>query len=369
MPPSEPSTTASSLRLVAAVAVGAALVGGLAAGVLVSWRTDQPPPGTDPNGSPVQLLSVEQTSAIADAASRGRPSVVRIESTKRTATGTEQDIGSGIVLDTEGHMATNAHVVLGTDSLKVILADGTERPAILVGHDYPFTDIAMLQIGPGKLTPIEPGDSSTLRLGESVVAIGNPLAEFEGSITVGVISGLGRVRTFDGVRQFDLIQTDAAVNNGNSGGALVNLRGQFVGMPTAVIRQSRSGAVVEGIAFALPSNRVLEITAEIIRRGGQYPRPSFQAEHVDITPEVLAKLSRSTVREGALIVSVVPGGAAAEAGIQAGDVITMIGDAPVTTEMPLFNAMLKYRPGDAVRVVLNRNGRIIETEVRFAQRS
>ena len=141
----------------------------------------------------------------------------RIESTRLTANGSEQDVGSGVILDTEGHVVTNAHVVLNTDTLKVVLADGTERPAILVGHDYPFSDIAVLQIGPGGLSPLEPGDSSALRLGESVVVIGNPLAEFDGSISVGVVSGLNRVRTIDGVRQADLLQTDAAVTTATAG--------------------------------------------------------------------------------------------------------------------------------------------------------
>lgn len=329
---------------------------------------DDQPPAASP-GAPAQTLTVEQTSAIADAAAAARPGVVRIESTKRTATGTEQDVGSGVVLDGEGHILTNAHVVLGTDSLKVILADGTERGAILLGHDYPFTDVAVLQIGPGGLTPLPAGDSDALKLGEAVVAIGNPLAEFDGSVSVGVVSGLARTRNFDGVRQDDLIQTDAAVNNGNSGGALVNLKGQFVGMPTAILRQTRSGASVEGIAFALPSNRLLEIASVIIQGGGQYPRPSLQLDHQDLTSEVLPRLGRLSVREGALVVGLIPNGAADRAGIQAGDIVTSIGDHPINPDHPLYNVLMGYHPGDTVKVVLNRNGRIIEAEVRLAQRS
>jgi 2-alkenal reductase len=317
-----------------------------------------------------EAVTVEQTAAISQAAAAARPSVIRIESTRRTAGGgTEQDIGSGVVLDGEGHIVTNAHVVLNTDELKVVLPDGTERPAILVGHDYPFTDVAVLQIGPGSLKPIEPGDSEALKLGETVVVVGNPLAEFDGSISVGVVSGLSRVRTLDGVRQSDLIQTDAAVNSGNSGGALVNLSGQFVGMPTAIIRQSRSGQAVEGIAFALPASRVLAVARTIVESGAQYPRPSLQAEHVDLTPEVLARISRPGAKEGALISAVAPGGAAAIAGILPGDIISRVGDHDVNAENPLFNVLMGFKAGDSAKVVLNRNGRIIETEVRFAQRS
>jgi S1-C subfamily serine protease len=314
-------------------------------------------------------LTVEQTSAVADAAANTRPSVVRIESTRKVQGGTEQDIGSGVIIDTEGHVVTNAHVVLDTDTLKIILADGSERSAILVGHDAPFTDVAVLQIGPGGLKPVEIGDSSAAKLGETVIAIGNPLAEFDGSISVGVVSGLNRARTIDSVRQPDLIQTDAAVNNGNSGGALVNLKGQFIGMPTAVIRQSRSGTEVEGIAFALPSNRVNEIAQQIIRLGGGPPRPSIQAGHVDLTPEYLAARPRSGIKEGALIEAIAPAGPAAAAGIQPGDVITNVGDFAVNPSNPLLNVLMQFQPGDTATVVLNRNGRIIETEVRFAQRS
>lgn len=364
----EKGTRRGLLALIASVAALSAVVGGVVAGATVAWWTNDS--NDEPLvAAPLQSVSVEQTSAIAEAAARVRPSVVRIESTRRSPGGIEQDIGSGVILDTEGHMVTNAHVVLGTDTLKVILADGTVRPAILVGHDSPFTDVAVLQIGPGSLTPVEVGDSARLQLGESVVAIGNPLAEFDGSVSVGVISGTDRVRILDGVKQDDLLQTDAAINSGNSGGALINLEGQFIGMPTAVIRESRSGIAVEGIAFALPSNRVLAIANEIIRVGTNYPRPSLEAEHLDLTPESLSRLPRATIREGAFIGSVTPGGAADVAGIRAGDVITEVDGVAVDAETPLLNVLAKYKPGETARVVLNRNGRIIEAEVRFALRS
>lgn len=354
----------------AGMVLGAAILGGLVGGVVATAlleRSDEDAGAA--GGSTAAVLTVEQTSAIAEVAAAARPGVVRIESIKSTPAGKEQDIGSGVVLDEAGHIVTNAHVVIGTDSLKVVLADGTERPAVLVGHDFPFSDVAVLQIGPGGLTPIPAGDSAALRLGETVVAIGNPLAEFDGSVSVGVVSGLDRVRVFDGVRQADLIQTDAAVNNGNSGGALLNLSGQFVGMPTAVLRQSRSGSTVEGIAFALPANRVLQVANQIIANGGPIERPSLGLEHIEITAENSSRLPRTAVHEGAMVAAVAPGGPAAEAGIRVGDVITTIGDAAVDRSNPLYNALMTHAPGDTVRVVLNRNGRIIEVEVRLAKRS
>lgn len=360
------STSKPGWLVVGAVALIAALAGGVTGGFVVA--TFNHDGGSAPASTPPKVLTVEQTSAISSAAAAARPSVVRIESTKRTANGVEQDVGSGVVLDTDGHILTNAHVVIGTDSLKVILADGTERGAILLGHDAPYTDVAVLQIGPGNLTPIPVGDSGALKLGETVVAIGNPLAEFDGSVSVGVVSGLTRVRTFDGVRQDDLIQTDAAVNHGNSGGALVNLDGQFVGMPTAVLRATRTGDDVEGIAFALPANRLLEV-ASVIIRDGSYPRPSLQIAHQDLTADLLARLGRVSARNGALVVALAPNGVAEAAGIEAGDVVTSIGGQTVDADHPLSNVLMGFAPGATVKVVLNRNGRIIETEVRLALRS
>ena len=366
-PPPPPPARTNWLALGGLALLAATLGGVIGGSVVQQFGGDNAPDKSV--AAPTQALTVEQTSAIADTASAARPSVVRIESTKRTASGTEQDVGSGVILDTQGHILTNAHVVLGTDSLKVILADGSERGAILLGHDSPFTDVAVLQIGPGNLTPMPIGDSAALKLGETVVAIGNPLAEFDGSVSVGVVSGLSRSRNFDGVLQDDLIQTDAAVNNGNSGGALVNLKGQFVGMPTAILRTTRSGTSVEGIAFALPANRLLSIASVIIRDGGQYPRPTMQMDHQDLTTDVLPRLGRLSVRQGALVLALIPNGAADKAGIQAGDIVTSISDHPIDPDHPLYNVLMGFAPGDTVKVVLNRNGRIIEAEVRLALRS
>jgi S1-C subfamily serine protease len=356
-------------RRTVGLALAAGAIGGLIAGLIVGFAfnsNDVLPNGRDGDSL---SLTVEQTSAVIDAAAQARPSVVRIESTRRTATGVVQDVGSGVILDSAGHILTNAHVVLGTDTLTVFLADGTERKAILLGHDYPFTDLAVLQIGPGNLMPVKIGNSDGLTLGETVLAIGNPLSDFEGSVSVGVVSGMNRKRTFDAVVQGDLIQTDAAVNQGNSGGALVNLRAEFIGMPTSVVRESRTGQPVEGIAFALPSSRIMTIATRIIREGNSYPRPTLGLDHLDITPEVLARAPRLAIDEGAVVTQVLPGGPADSAGIRAGDVITAIGTEPVNRASLLLNALMRFEPGETVRVVLNRDGRIIEVEVRLGKRA
>jgi len=355
------------------IALAGGLIGGAIAGLVVAAVL-----GSDDSAAPSQavatsvpgsLTSVEITSAVADAAARARPSVVRVESTKHTpGGGTEHDVGSGVVLDVQGHIATNAHVVVGTDALKVIFSDGSERQALLLGHDYPFTDLAVLQVGPGNLRPIEAADSDALVQGELVLAIGEALSEFQGSTTLGVISGLNRKRYYNGVIQPDFIQTDAAVNQGNSGGALVNVKGQLVGMPTGIIRSTESGASVEGIAFALPSNRLLDIANQIIAAGSSIVRSTPGFEHIDLTPDSLARLPRLVTDEGAVVSSVPSTGPAAEAGIKVGDIVTMLGDQVINRQNPLLNALMRYEPGQVVKVVLNRSGRIIETEVRLAKR-
>ncbi len=367
-PPVTESRRRSTGRLAAICAISGFL-GAVAGGLIVAAVIDRETGGGASNDSSgTQSRSVEITSAVSQVATQARPGVVRVESVGQTSLG-ETDIGSGVVLDQEGHILTNAHVVLQTESLQVVLADGTIRPAVLVGHDFPFTDVAVLQISPGNLTPIPIGDSDALQLGETVVAIGNPLAEFDGSVTVGVVSGLNRARTYDGVLQDDLIQTDAAVNNGNSGGALLNLDGQLVGIPTAVLRESRSGASVEGIAFALPSNRAIAIAERIIAEGRSIERPTLELDAIDLTPSSLAQLRSLPTSEGALVISLRTAGTGARAGIQLADIIIEVGGSPVTAQRPLNNALAEFAPGESVQVVFNRNGRIIETEVVLAKRS
>lgn len=367
--PPLPARERPSTIIIAGVALAAAVIGGLIAGasVYVLTGADSGSATVPANSAATTQVTIQQTSAVADVAKKARPAVVKIESSRQTNQGTEKDVGSGVILDAVGHIVTNAHVVLGTDSLKVTLSDGTQRPAVLVGDDFPFTDVAVLQIGPVSVSPLPVGDSSALVLGEMVVAIGNPLGDFEGTVSAGVVSGLNRQRTFDAVRQDDLIQTDAAVNNGSSGGALLNLEGQFIGMPTAILRQSPGGQAVEGMAFALPAKRIVAIADRIIAANASYPRPSLGLSHLDLNSDVLSRLPRQSVQQGAIVTAIDRGGAAEAAGIFAGDVITRLGDQDVNLANPLLNALMTFEPGQTAKVVLNRNGRIIEAEVRLAK--
>ena len=350
-----------------------AVIGGVLGGVIVAVARDEgsAPLGTTPAAtkSPAPTVNIASGSGLPAVIARVRPAVVKIESTRRTNAGVERDVGSGVLIDKLGHIVTNAHVVLGTETLKVILADGSELPAILIGHDSPFTDVAVLQIGPPPgIEPVTAGDSTSLQVGEPVVAIGNPLAEFAGSVSAGIVSGLNRKRTFDGVRQDDFIQTDAPLNNGNSGGALLNAAGEFIGMPTAVLRQNPGGSPVQGIGFAVPSARVMSVAQVIIASGGAYPRPTLGLDHLDLTADATPRACRLGVDTGAVVIGLAPGGPAATAGVQLCDVITKVGDDPVDHDHPLLNALVSREAGQTVKVVLNRNGRIIEAEVRLARR-
>ena len=341
-PPSEPPRT--GIWKLALLAGSSALVGAIAGGLIVGTllnEEDVEPAGAN---SGTDVISLQVSSAITDVVHAARPGVVRVESAASVAAD-NADVGSGVVIDAaEGYILTNAHVVLETERLQIVLADGTVRPAVLVGHDFPYTDVAILQVSPGGLTEVPRGDSEQLQLGETVVAIGNPLAEFDGSVTVGVVSGLNRARTYDGVRQGDLIQTDAAVNSGNSGGALLNLQGQLIGIPMSVLRESRGGAPVEGIAFALPVNRAMDVGQRIIETGGSLERPTLQLDVVELTPGVLSRFPRIEAESGALVVAIHMNGVAAEAGIELADVIVEVDGNVIDAQHPLHSVLAGFEP-------------------------
>ncbi len=186
----------------------------------------------------------------------------------------QNSLGSGVILSPDGLVVSNYHVVGEASEIRVVLNDRREYEAdILLGDEE--TDLAVLRLrGARDLPSLTLRDTDNVEVGELVLAIGNPLGELYGSVTVGVVSGLNRSRVLDGVRHDDIIQTDAAINSGNSGGALVNLAGQFVGMPTTILRQSNGGQTVEGVAFAIPSraaHSALEVGIQIFLSGGQRP--------------------------------------------------------------------------------------------------
>jgi len=243
-------------------------------------------------------------------------SVVQITVRKGNTTG----VGSGFVYDREGNIVTNYHVIEGASRITVTFLDGTAYRASVIGSD-PYTDLAVIKVNASadKLHPLPLGDSSRLRVGEQVAAIGNPFG-LSGSMTTGIVSQLGRMlETANGFSIPDVIQTDAAINPGNSGGPLLNMYGEVVGVNTAIA--SRTGEF-SGIGFAIPSDTVKKIVPVLIA-DGKYRHPWLGISGSDVTPEIAEALGLSEAR-GFLVVDVVANSPAAKAGIKGGSNARMI---------------------------------------------
>ena len=259
--------------------------------------------------------------------------------------------GSGVIVTTSGRILTNAHVVKDAHDITVTLHDGNDYEAKVVGID-PKVDLAVLQLQ-GKLPALKPvtfGDSSGLRLGEVVLAIGDPFGVGK-SVTMGIVSAKGRGGM--GIEEYeDFIQTDAAINPGNSGGALVNLKGELVGINTAIA--SRSGGYA-GIGFAIPTNMARPIM-EMLIKDGKVSRGYLGVSIGTATP-VIAKQEKLGAQHGALVAGVDPNGPAARAGLAEGDVVVALNGAEIRTGYLLRNAIAMSRPGSTVDLeVVHRNG-------------
>jgi S1-C subfamily serine protease len=269
--------------------------------------------------------------------------------------GTTQPAGSGtgFVISADGYIVTNNHVVEGASSLRVILTDGTEGPATLVGTDA-LTDLAVISIDASDVPAVVTlGDSGALRVGDAVIAIGSPLGEYTNTVTEGIVSGLDRaLDSSSGRGLHGLIQHDAAINPGNSGGPLFNASGEVVGVNTAVIRQTSSGEPVQGMGFAVPSNTVRQI-AETLIRDGQVTRPYLGINYGMLTPQIAAAQNLS-IEHGAFVQNVVADSPAAEAGLQTGDVITAINGQTLDAANALDTLLLQHEPGDSITLSVTR---------------
>jgi len=269
--------------------------------------------------------------------------------------------GSGVVIDAaEGHVITNHHVVEDADEIIVTLGDGREFEAELVGSD-PEVDIALLQIPAEDLSTVTVGDSSRLRVGDFVVAIGNPFG-LNQTVTSGIVSGLGRNDL--GIESYeDFIQTDAAINRGNSGGALVNLRGELIGINTAILAPG-GGSV--GIGFAIPSNLALSLTGQILEHGKV--RRGRLGVYIQDLDARLAEAFGLDNRSGALISRVEPDSPAEEAGLQSGDVVLSVDHRKVDSASDLRNIIGLMRVGQEARINFWRKGRMMNVDVLLRER-
>ena len=261
-----------------------------------------------------------------------------------------------MIVDAErGFLLTNHHVIDGADEITVTLTDRRTLEATLVGAD-PETDIALLKVEPEQLTAMPLADSDALQVGDYVVAIGNPFGLGQ-TVTAGIVSAVGRSGL--GIESYeDFIQTDAAINFGNSGGALINLEGELVGINTAII--ARGGGNV-GIGFAIPINMARGIMDQLLAHG-EIQRGRIGVQIQDLTPD-LAEALGTTHQQGAVVSQVVPGTPAEAAGLQAHDVVVEMNGAPVTGSSDLRNMVGLLRVGDAVRLTVVRDGESIQVDL------
>jgi serine protease Do len=274
-------------------------------------------------------------------------------------------VGSGFIISADGYVVTNNHVIANATEIKVILWDGTTLPAKLVGKD-PRADLAVLKIDTQiKLTPITWGRSDHVRLGESVIAIGNPFG-LGGTVTTGIISAQHRhLSNFGGIPGssfVDFLQTDAAINKGNSGGPLFNFRGEVIGINTAIY--SRQGTNV-GIAFSVPSDLAVPII-EQLKKYGRTMRGWLGVQIKEVDEDLMKALGLKS-RAGAVVVNVVPGGPAAQAGIQAGDVIVKFDGRAVPNDKRLPQIVAATEVGKTVDVVLIRKGSETTLKVKLGE--
>lgn len=268
-------------------------------------------------------------------------------------------LGSGVIIDAQqGYIVTNNHVIEKADDIVVTLSDGRKLAATIIGRD-PDADVAVIQVAAERLSAIKVADSNTLRVGDFVVAIGNPFGLGQ-TVTSGIVSALGRSGL--GIEKYeDFIQTDASINPGNSGGALVNLRGELVGINTAIVGPN-GGSV--GIGFAIPFNMAQQIIEQLIEYGEvKRGRLGFTAQ--DLTPE-LAQAFGLEQSKGVVVARVEPKSAADKAGMVAGDVIVRVNGEEISRSSDVRNKIGLIRVGDAIQLEVIRNGKLKRLTARIA---
>jgi putative serine protease PepD len=350
-----------SNRIVAMVAAAAVIGGG--AGAAITTLADD---GGSAKSAAVTTAGTSSNVANADLtvgqiAKAATKSVVEVDATTSGGgqsfpygnNGSQSAEGTGFVYDTKGNIVTNQHVVSGANSVKVKFSDGSTYTATVVGSDA-ATDIAVLHVNApsSKLNPLALADSSKAEVGDGVVAIGNPFG-LDGTVTSGIVSAVGReISSPDDTPIAGAIQTDAAINHGNSGGPLLDLRGEVIGITSQI--QSEGGGN-DGVGFAVPSNTVKSIAAQLISNG--------KAQHA------LLGVTPADTANGVRIATVKGGSAADEAGLKEGDVITAVGSTKITTSAQIRALIAGKQPGDALTLTIRRDGSSKTVHVTLGSRS
>lgn len=269
--------------------------------------------------------------------------------------------GSGFIITADGYIVTNHHVVKGATAVNVTLYNGQEYPATVVGGDSDY-DVAVLKIEAEGLQTVTLGRSSELNVGDTILAIGNPLGELTFSMSKGIVSCCDRAINVDGT-PFKMIQVDCSINPGNSGGALVNLYGEVVGIVSAKY-SSYASTTVEGLGFAIPMDDVQTIITDIMENG-QVTNKAYMAITAGTMTESMAAQYRIDVTKGVFVFSTVAGGAGEKAGLKLGDVITKLNDTDITSMEDLAAAKKNFKAGDTVTLTVYRDGEYITTELTF----
>lgn len=359
---SSPGTWLASVIIAALVGSGAtmAVMPTLLKNNIIGTQQQSSP--TSGKSTVSQGVTYNVQSNVTEAVNRVKPAVVTVVNLQKAngffGPSQEQEAGkgSGVLIDNQGHIVTNNHVVEGAADLEVVLNEEHVK-AKLIGTDV-MTDLAVIQIPKDKLkdiAPVELGSSDSLQIGEPAIAIGNPLGEFEQTVTVGVISAKKRtlpVRIGNQVAyEQTVLQTDAAINPGNSGGALINIKGQLIGINSAKIASTG----VEGLGFAIPVDEVKPVVEQLIAKG-KVVRPglgiTIAGDVKDIPENYRAGLP---IDYGVAVKSVSPGGPADKAGLKSGDVIAKIDNNQVKTFLDLRRYLFTKKPGDSVEISYYRN--------------
>jgi len=349
-------------------------------------RSTPPRPTATTTGLAIKQVAVEGPRAAAltsyaDAVRLATPAVVNVYTTKEVdRRGAPEDplyryffgdprggadkvasLGSGVVATADGYVLTNNHVVQAADEIAVALADGRQFEATLVGAD-PESDVAVLKIDARDLPAITFGRSESLHVGDVVLAIGNPF-DVGQTVTMGIVSALGRTNL--GINTFEnFIQTDAAINQGNSGGALVDASGNLVGINTAIFSRTGGGSI--GIGFAIPAALVTQVMEQLIKTG-KVVRGYFGVEPEDITPET-AELLKLPREDGVVLKGVQRSSPAGKAGLEPGDVMLTINGQPVSNSRAMLNQIAQLPPGSNAQVRVVRGGKEIALQVGVGER-
>lgn len=309
---------------------------------------------TSNSGTTTTASSTSTANSTSEIVKKTADSVVEI-STESVVTGSfaqqyvQQGAGSGVIISQDGYILTNNHVINGANSVKVRLRDGTEYDATIIGSDSD-NDIALLKVSATGLSPATFGDSNSLAVGDYVVAIGNPLGELGGTVTDGIISALARKVTIEDT-QMTLLQTNAQVNPGNSGGGLFNANGELVG----IVNAKQSATEVEGIAFAIPINNVLDILSDLKEYGYVTGKVDLGIDFTDITSDETA-FYYGVNQTGCYVLSVDSGSNAEKAGVTRGDLVTKVNDTDVSSSSDVTAALEKAEVGDTVTFTVSRRG-------------